>query len=36
MLRPGSTTPRTLKYYEELGIVVPVRSEGGYRLSRAG
>lgn len=25
-------TPRTLKYYEELGIVVPVRSEGGYRL----
>jgi len=26
-------TPRTLKYYEELGIVVPVRSAGGrYRL----
>lgn len=25
-------TPRTLKYYEELGIVVPLRSEGGYRL----
>ena len=25
-------TPRTLKYYEELGVVVPVRSEGGYRL----
>jgi DNA-binding transcriptional MerR regulator len=25
-------TPRTLKYYEELGIVVPARSEGGYRL----
>lgn len=25
-------TPRTLKYYEELGIVVPVRSEGRYRL----
>lgn len=25
-------TPRTLKYYEELGIVVPERSEGGYRL----
>jgi DNA-binding transcriptional MerR regulator len=25
-------TPRTLKYYEELGIVVPVRSVGGYRL----
>jgi MFS family permease/DNA-binding transcriptional MerR regulator len=25
-------TPRTLKYYEELGIVVPVRSEGGYSL----
>ncbi|QSI33641.1 MerR family transcriptional regulator [Variovorax sp. RKNM96] len=28
-------TPRTLKYYEELGIVVPVRSEGGYRLYEA-
>ncbi len=27
-----NVTPRTLKYYEELGIVVPVRSEGGYRL----
>jgi DNA-binding transcriptional MerR regulator len=25
-------TPRTLKYYEELGIVVPARSEGRYRL----
>ncbi|WP_445288100.1 MerR family transcriptional regulator [Variovorax atrisoli] len=25
-------TPRTLKYYEELGLVVPMRSEGGYRL----
>ena len=25
-------TPRTLKYYEELGIVVPMRSEGRYRL----
>lgn len=25
-------TPRTLKYYEELGIVVPVRSESRYRL----
>jgi DNA-binding transcriptional MerR regulator len=25
-------TPRTLKYYEELGVVVPSRSEGGYRL----
>jgi DNA-binding transcriptional MerR regulator len=25
-------TPRTLKYYEELGIVVPVRSGGRYRL----
>lgn len=28
-------TPRTLKYYEELGIVVPVRSEGRYRLYQA-
>ncbi|HEY2257630.1 MAG TPA: MerR family transcriptional regulator [Variovorax sp.] len=25
-------TPRTLKYYEELGIVVPVRSHSRYRL----
>lgn len=25
-------TPRTLKYYEELGLVVPARSEGRYRL----
>jgi DNA-binding transcriptional MerR regulator len=25
-------TPRTLKYYEELGVVVPQRSVGGYRL----
>ena len=25
-------TPRTLKYYEELGLVVPVRSAGRYRL----
>jgi len=25
-------TPRTLKYYEELGIVMPVRSESRYRL----
>lgn len=25
-------TPRTLKYYEELGLVVPGRSEGRYRL----
>ncbi|VTU13789.1 HTH-type transcriptional regulator YfmP [Variovorax sp. SRS16] len=28
-------TPRTLKYYEELGIVVPSRSEGRYRLYEA-
>jgi DNA-binding transcriptional MerR regulator len=25
-------TPRTLKYYEERGLVVPARSEGRYRL----
>ena len=25
-------TPRTLKYYEERGLVVPSRSEGRYRL----
>jgi len=25
-------TPRTIKYYEELGLVVPARSEGRYRL----
>lgn len=25
-------TPRTLKYYEELGLVVPSRSQGRYRL----
>jgi len=25
-------TPRTLKYYEERGLVVPARSEGHYRL----
>jgi MerR family transcriptional regulator, repressor of the yfmOP operon len=25
-------TPRTLKYYEELGLVTPNRSEGRYRL----
>ncbi|WP_213954047.1 MULTISPECIES: MerR family transcriptional regulator [unclassified Variovorax] len=28
-------TPRTLKYYEERGIVVPMRSEGRYRLYEA-
>ncbi|MDM0014322.1 MerR family transcriptional regulator [Variovorax sp. J22P168] len=28
-------TPRTLKYYEELGIVVPVRSQSRYRLYEA-
>ena len=28
-------TPRTLKYYEELGIVVPLRSESRYRLYEA-
>lgn len=28
-------TPRTLKYYEELGIVMPVRSESRYRLYEA-
>ncbi|SCK06993.1 DNA-binding transcriptional regulator, MerR family [Variovorax sp. HW608] len=28
-------TPRTLKYYEELGLVVPARSEGRYRLYEA-
>lgn len=25
-------TPRTLKYYEERGLVTPSRSEGRYRL----
>jgi len=25
-------TPRTLKYYEELGLVLPARSQGRYRL----
>ena len=25
-------TPRTLKYYEERGLVSPTRSEGRYRL----
>ncbi|MCM2548062.1 MerR family transcriptional regulator [Burkholderia glumae] len=25
-------TPRTLKYYEERGLVTPLRSEGRYRL----
>lgn len=25
-------TPRTLKYYEERGLVTPNRSEGRYRL----
>ncbi|SEB22978.1 MerR family transcriptional regulator [Variovorax sp. YR216] len=29
-------TPRTLKYYEELGLVVPARSEGRYRLYEPG
>ncbi len=28
-------TPRTLKYYEEIGIVVPIRSESRYRLYEA-
>jgi DNA-binding transcriptional MerR regulator len=28
-------TARTLKYYEELGIVVPIRSESRYRLYEA-
>src|SRR4030095_15232215 len=28
-------TPRTLKYYEELGLVVPVRSRSRYRLYEA-
>ena len=27
-----NVTPRTLKYYEELGLVTPSRSEGRYRL----
>jgi len=27
-------TPRTLKYYEERGLVTPTRSEGRYRLYR--
>ena len=27
-----SVTPRTLKYYEERGLVTPSRSEGRYRL----
>lgn len=27
-----AVTPRTLKYYEELGLVTPDRSEGRYRL----
>jgi MerR family transcriptional regulator, repressor of the yfmOP operon len=26
------TTARTLKYYEELGLVIPTRTEGRYRL----
>jgi len=25
-------TPRTLKYYEELGMVLPARSQGRYRI----
>lgn len=25
-------TPRTLKYYEELGLVLPARSQGRYRI----
>jgi DNA-binding transcriptional MerR regulator len=27
-----NVTPRTLKYYEELNLVTPTRSEGRYRL----
>jgi MerR family transcriptional regulator, repressor of the yfmOP operon len=27
-----NVTPRTLKYYEERGLVTPTRSEGRYRL----
>ncbi|WP_296654704.1 MerR family transcriptional regulator [Paraburkholderia sp.] len=27
-----NVTPRTLKYYEERGLVMPTRSEGRYRL----
>ena len=27
-----NVTPRTLKYYEERGLVSPTRSEGRYRL----
>ncbi|WP_353189583.1 MerR family transcriptional regulator [Pandoraea pnomenusa] len=27
-----NVTPRTLKYYEEKGLIVPNRSEGHYRL----
>src|ERR1700740_232257 len=27
-----AVTPRTLKYYEERGLVTPSRSEGRYRL----
>jgi DNA-binding transcriptional MerR regulator len=27
-----NVTPRTLKYYEERGLVTPARSEGRYRL----
>jgi MerR family transcriptional regulator, repressor of the yfmOP operon len=31
-----NVTPRTLKYYEERGLVSPARSEGRYRLYDAG
>ncbi|UTV59878.1 MerR family transcriptional regulator [Burkholderia arboris] len=33
--RQLSVTPRTLKYYEELGLVIPARSDGRYRLYSA-
>ncbi|WP_168787894.1 MerR family transcriptional regulator [Paraburkholderia aromaticivorans] len=27
-----NVTPRTLKYYEERGLIMPIRSQGRYRL----
>lgn len=35
-VRRLAVTPRTLKYYEELGLVTPDRSEGRYRLYSEG
>lgn len=32
VVRQLKVTPRTLRYYEEIGLITPARSSGGHRL----